>query len=178
MVKNIIFYGNPLLRKKALWVKNIDRDIKDLIRDLKHTIKTEGGVGLAANQIGILKRVIVLHEIENEEEKIYPLINPEIIKKEGVQTDSEGCLSFPDLYIPITRSERVIVTYLDENNNLVEKEFSGLLARAIQHEVDHLDGILFIDRVNPDDEEVKDIIKKWKREFMLSKVVKSKVGGV
>ncbi len=178
MIKDIVLFGNPVLRRKAQEIKKIDKEIKKIIRDLKHTIKAEGGVGLAANQIGVLKRVIVLHEVkEDEEGEIFPLINPEIVKMEGEQRDSEGCLSFPDLYIPITRAEKVEVIYMNEEGKPVEKEFTGLLARAIQHELDHLNGILFIDRVDKEDEDSKDLIRKWKREFMVSKVIKSKVAG-
>ncbi len=178
MIKDIVLFGNPVLRRKAQEIKKIDKEIEKIIRDLKHTLKAEGGVGLAANQIGVLKRVIVLHEIkEGEEGKIFPLINPEIVKMEGEQRDDEGCLSFPALYIPITRAEKVRVIYMNEEGKPVEKEFTGLLARAIQHELDHLNGILFIDRVDKEDEDSKDLIRKWKREFMVSKVVKSKVAG-
>ncbi len=176
MVKDIVLFGDPILRRKASWVKKIDKEIKELIKDLTHTIKVEGGVGLAANQIGALKGVIVLHEIKEEEERIFPIINPEILRKEGEQRDDEGCLSFPDLYIPITRAEKVLVTYMDEEGKVIEEEFSGLLARAIQHEIDHLNGVLFIDRIDKDDKEALDKIKRWKREFMLSKVVKKKMG--
>ncbi len=176
MVRDIVLFGNPVLRRKAHEIKKIDKEVEKVIRDLKHTIKAEGGVGLAANQIGILKRVIVIHEVEEDEKDIiFPLINPEIIKMEGEQRDSEGCLSFPDLYIPITRAEKVKVVYLNEKGESLEREFTGLLARAIQHELDHLNGILFIDRIDKDDKETADIIKNWKREFMVSKVVKSKV---
>ncbi len=178
MVKSIVLFGDPVLRRKASQVKGIDNQVKELIRDLKHTIKVEGGVGLAANQIGELKRVIVLREIgeEQEPERVFPLINPEIMRKEGEQRDEEGCLSFPELYVPITRAEKVLVTYMDENGNIMEEEFSGLLARAVQHELDHLDGILFIDRVDKEDKESLEKIRNWKKEFMLSKVVKNRMG--
>lgn len=180
MVRDIVLYGNPILKRKASWVKKIDHDIKRLIRDLKDTIKVENGVGLSSNQIGMLKRVIVLHEVGEEDgsEKIFALINPEIIEKEGQIEDSEGCLSFPGLYISIVRAEKVKVIYIDENGDTVEREFSGILARAIQHELDHLDGILFIDRMDKNDEESQKLLKEWKREFMLGKVIKNKVGNL
>ncbi len=180
MVKGIVLYGNSVLKRKAVPVNNIDEGIQKLIRDLKDTIKVEGGVGLASNQIGVLKRVIVLNEVisEDDEEKsiIFPLINPEIIQKSGEQRGDEGCLSFPGLYVPITRAEKVVVTYMDEGGKPVEREFTGLLARAIQHEIDHLNGVLFIERIDKDDEESKDIVRQWRREFMLSKIVKDRVG--
>ncbi len=180
MVKNIVLYGDPVLKREAVPVKNIDENIQKLIKDLKDTIKVEGGIGLASNQIGVLKRVIVLNEVISEGDKkesiIFPLINPEIIRKSGEQRGDEGCLSFPGLYLPITRAEKVIVTYMDENGKSVEREFTDLLARAIQHELDHLNGILFIERIDEDDEESKDIVRQWRREFMLSKIVKDRVG--
>lgn len=172
MLRKILIYGNPILRRKATDVEIIDKRIQKLIKNLKDTMKVEGGVGLSSNQIGELKRVITLFRQENE--SMMTLINPVIVDVDGEETGSEGCLSFPGLYVDIKRAKKVKAVYTNEKNEIKEIVLEGLLARAVQHEIDHLNGTLFIDRADKNDSNVQGIIKKWRQEFMLSKIAREK----
>jgi peptide deformylase len=118
-----------------------------LMEDMVETMYKYDGVGLAAPQVGILKRVIV---IDVEDGKVYKMANPNIINESGEQSAQEGCLSVPEKKGIVSRPMKVIVEYTDENNETVKLEAEGLLARAICHEIDHLNGVLFIDRVTDD----------------------------
>lgn len=141
-VYKVVLMGDPVLREKAKPVKEINDSILRLLDNLRDTLHEYEGVGLAAPQIGISKRVIV---VENGDE-YYELINPEIIKEEGRETAIEGCLSIPQLTGKVKRAARVTVKGLNREGKEVTIEADGLLARAFQHEIDHLDGILFVDR--------------------------------
>ncbi|MCR4441177.1 MAG: peptide deformylase [Peptococcaceae bacterium] len=141
-VYQIIKKGDSILREKAKTVPQVTASIIKLLDNMKATLEAANGVGLAAPQIGVSKRVII---VETEEEYI-ELINPEIVMSEGEQTDIEGCLSIPGIVGEVTRAFRVKVKGLDRSGENVELVREGLLARALQHEIDHLDGILFIDR--------------------------------
>lgn len=132
----------PELREKSKAVKQITPNVIKLIKNMVETMHDANGVGLAAPQVGILKRVIVIDIGEG----IIALINPEIIEASGEQTDSEGCLSFPGLVGEVTRAAKVKVKGIAPDGKEVILEGEGLLARAFQHEIDHLDGILFIDK--------------------------------
>ena len=148
-------YPDPILRRKCQGVKEVTEEIKNLGWDIVETIEENEGIGLAAPQIGELKRVIVIHPIKERspEEKSKKLsqvfINPEIIKrsKETI-IDEEGCLSFPGLFLKIKRAKEVEVEALDEKGEKVQIKAEGLPARILQHEIDHLDGILFIDKIS------------------------------
>jgi peptide deformylase len=138
-------YGDPLLKKTSKRVKKIDKEIKKLIFDMIETLHNAGGIGLAAPQVGVLKRIIVA-DIPGWENIV--LINPEIIKLEGEIEEEEGCLSLPGIVGEVVRAERAFVCGESTEGALKEIEAEGLLARVLQHEVDHLDGILFIDRMD------------------------------
>lgn len=141
--------GDEILYKRCKEVKNFDERLHILLDDMYDTMKKHDGVGLAAPQVGILKRAVV---IDIGEERI-ELINPEIIKTEGTQTDKEGCLSVPEEFYNVTRPDKVTVKAQDRSGNEFTKEGEGLLARAICHECDHLDGILFLSKVDDFNEE-------------------------
>ncbi|MFW6134592.1 MAG: peptide deformylase [Elusimicrobiota bacterium] len=139
-------YGSPILREKALPVNNIDGDVRELADNMIETMYAEGGVGLAAPQVGVSKRIIV---IDTEEKGVIVLINPVIIKREGETKEEEGCLSVPGIYSPVRRSSSITVEAIDLDEKKVRITQEGFLAIALQHEIDHLDGYLFIDRLSP-----------------------------
>ncbi len=141
-LRNIRKYGDEILRKKSRKVEVINDRILTLIKDMEETMYEAQGVGLAAPQVGILKRVIVVDVGEG----IIKLINPEIISREGSQLDVEGCLSVPGEQGEVERPNRVTVKALNEKDQEITVEGEGLLARALCHEIDHLDGILFVDK--------------------------------
>jgi peptide deformylase len=134
---------DPILRKKSRKIEKIDKRILTLLKDMEETMREADGIGLAAPQVGILRRVVVIDIGEG----ILKIVNPEIKEFEGEVVDIEGCLSVPGLSGTVSRPERVKLYYTNENNEEVELEAEGLLARAICHEVDHLDGILYTDKV-------------------------------
>ena len=136
---------DPVLRKISRPVKEVTPKIITLIDDMLDTMYEAMGVGLAAPQVGILKRIVVIDVSENQDEP-YVLINPEIIETSGSQTGSEGCLSVPGKHATVTRPDYAKVRAQDENMEWFELEGEGLLARAICHECDHLDGILYVDK--------------------------------
>lgn len=142
-IRQLRFEGDPILRKKSRKVDVIDERILTLINDMIDTMYKEEGVGLAAPQIGILKRVIVIDIGEGPNK----LINPEIIYEEGEEVDLEGCLSVPGRSGKVKRPKKVKVKYTDVTGNDKIIEGTGLLARALCHEIDHLNGILYIDKV-------------------------------
>lgn len=139
---------DTILRKKSKIVKAVDGKILSILDDMAETMYTEQGVGLAAPQIGILKRLVVIDVGEG----LIKLINPIIIETSGEQQALEGCLSIPDVTGEVIRPQKVRVSALNENGNEIELEGEDLLARAFCHEIDHLDGILFIDKMLPDTE--------------------------
>jgi peptide deformylase len=126
----------------------VDDKIRELVRDLFETMRAASGVGLAATQIGVGKRVIVV-DISHVEQDLAPLalVNPEIVESRGLEEGTEGCLSIPGVEGVVPRAESVLVKAQDEQGRPVQIPARGLLARALQHEIDHLDGILFIDRI-------------------------------
>jgi peptide deformylase len=135
--------GDEVLRKKSRIVEKVDERIKVLIEDMVETMQNANGVGLAAPQVGVLKRIIVVDI--GDEKGIIRLVNPRIVESEGIQINSEGCLSVPEVNGDVKRPYRIIVTGMNENNEEVTYEGTELFAKAICHEIDHLDGILFID---------------------------------
>ncbi|QSZ26674.1 peptide deformylase [Aceticella autotrophica] len=134
--------GDPVLRKKAKKVDKIDSHIITIIDDMAETMYNADGVGLAANQIGILRRIVVIDVGEG----LLELINPELIYEEGEQIGIEGCLSVPNTTGEVKRPKKVKVKYLDREGNIKEIEGEDLLARAFTHEIDHLNGVLFVDK--------------------------------
>lgn len=143
----LTFMGNPVLREVAEPVRKVNADIKKLVAQMFETMALENGIGLAAPQVGVNKRVIVI-DLSHEGIKPFALINPEVIKAWGKATDSEGCLSIPGVYMPVCRPAQIKVKARDLNDRQTIFEADGLLARAIQHEIDHLDGKLFVDMVD------------------------------
>ncbi|MEN2984790.1 MAG: peptide deformylase [Dictyoglomaceae bacterium] len=146
MVLKILTIENPILRKKAKKIERIDEEVKKLAEDMLETMKSYNGVGLAATQIGKNLRLIVV----NYDEKDYIFINPEIIKKEGENIDIEGCLSIPGVEIPVKRADKILLKYQNLKGRELTMEATDLFARIIQHEIDHLDGILIIDKIEED----------------------------
>ena len=142
----IVLYGTPVLRKVSKKVEKIDNELNETLDEMIVTMRNAKGIGLAANQVGIDKRFFVL-EIEDEIKKI---INPEILEfsKELIEIE-EGCLSLPKIYKKATRPRVIKVKYWNEKGEEVTEEMEDLWARAFQHELDHLDGILFIDKISP-----------------------------
>ena len=142
----IVLYGTPILRKVSKKVEKIDSELNETLDEMIVTMRNAKGIGLAANQVGIDKRFFVL-EIEDEIKKI---INPEILEfsKELIEIE-EGCLSLPGIYKKATRPRVIKVKYWNEKGEEVTEEMEDLWARAFQHELDHLDGILFIDKISP-----------------------------
>jgi peptide deformylase len=136
---------DPALRKKSRVVEEVSGKIKDLIEDMIETMYEADGIGLAAPQVGILKRIIVVDLYDETGVKV--LINPEIVDKKGEQIEAEGCLSVPDKSGMVRRPMWVKVEGLNENGEKIAIEGEELLARALCHEIDHLDGILFIDKM-------------------------------
>ena len=145
----IRIYGDPALRKKAAVVAKITDELKKLIKDMFEVMRQNDGIGLAATQVGIKQRVIVT----DAGEEPLAIINPEIISRRGEEIAEEGCLSFPGIRANIKRAKDVTAKGLNENGEEIMLEAMGILARVIQHEVDHLDGILIVDRMSPAERE-------------------------
>ena len=142
-IRNIVKHGDEVLTKKCRTVEKFDERLETLIEDLFDTLYDSGGVGLAAPQVGVMRRVAVI-DIEDEP---YELVNPEIIATEGEQTGAEGCLSYPGKFGIVTRPMKVRVKAQDRHGEWHEYEGEELLARAFCHEIDHLDGNMFMDLV-------------------------------
>ncbi len=142
-IRQLRYEDDPVLRKKSRKVEEIDERIKTLVQDMLDTMYKEEGVGLAAPQVGILKRVVVIDIGEGP----IVLINPEMIEEEGKNIDLEGCLSIPGKSGNVCRPEKVKVEYMDIEGNTNIVEGTALLARALCHEIDHLNGILYTDKV-------------------------------
>ncbi len=142
---NILEIPNPILRQRAKKVRRVDKKLLRLAYDMVDTMRAAGGVGLAANQVGELRRIVVIQIQEEEEARIY--INPEIIRRGGSREVEEGCLSHMGYRALIDRSEWVRFGAIDHTEKIIELKTDGLLAQAIEHEVDHLNGILYIDHL-------------------------------
>lgn len=148
-LRNIRKIGDPILNKKAKEIKEMTPKIEELIEDMLDTMYEDQGVGLAAPQVGILKRLVVIDTSEEGNEPII-LINPEIVEISGSQTGYEGCLSVPGKSGIVTRPNFAKVKALNEKMEVIEVEGTELLARALCHEIDHLDGHLYVDKVEGD----------------------------
>ena len=146
-IRKVRLEDDEILRKKCKPVEVVDEKIKELVKDMIETMHDQDGVGLAAPQVGILKRVVVIDLYDDNGP--YVLINPEIVKEKGEQEVDEGCLSFPNKFARIVRPAEVTVKALDIDGKEYKLKGKGLLAQAISHEVDHLNGILFVDKIIP-----------------------------
>ena len=146
-IRTIRTEGDEILKKKSKPVDVVDDRIRELVKDMIETLHKYNGVGLAAVQVGILKQIIIIQEAEDAQ--IHVIINPEIIYQKGSQIVEEGCLSFPNKFAQIERPEKIKIKALDENGKKIEIVGKGLLAQAISHEIDHLNGEVFIDKIIP-----------------------------
>jgi len=164
---NILEYPDPRLREKCLPVKSVDDRIRKIFDDMAETMYAAPGVGLAAAQVGVKERLIVVDVGDDEEtgrqSHLYKLANPEVISKSGTIEYEEGCLSLPGMKEVVKRAEKVVVEGLDENGKKIQVEADGLLAVCFQHEIDHINGVLFIDHIS-----------RIKREMLLSRFAKRK----
>lgn len=142
-LRKIRIDGDPVLRKKSKEIDKVTERIKILLEDMVETMVDANGIGLAAPQVGILRRAIVVDVGEG----VIKMLNPEIMESQGLIIDIEGCLSVPNLSGTVERPEKVTVKYMDENGEEQNLETTELLARAVCHEIDHLDGILYTDKV-------------------------------
>lgn len=143
-IRQILHYPDPRLRRRAEPVAQVDAQIRAVVDDMVDTMYQAPGIGLAAPQIDVLKRIIVIDTSETKDD-LHVFINPEIVSRDGEQTLEEGCLSVPGIYDNVTRAQRITVRALDREGQPFELEASGLLATCVQHEVDHLEGKLFVD---------------------------------
>lgn len=166
-ILDILKYPDPFLKTKAKPVTKVDDETKKLIGDMIETMYAARGIGLAATQVGVNKRVAVLDVPDCEDyqkgKNLLAIINPEIVSYEGEIEYEEGCLSIPGFTAEVKRFSSVVVTGLDKNGNALEINAGGLLAIALQHEIDHLNGMLFIDRLS-----------KLKREMIKRKIKKAR----
>lgn len=160
-VHEIRILGDPVLRQRAEPVADVDDEVRQLIDEMLETMYDADGVGLAAPQIGISRRIVVI-DVNEKEVPAFGLVNPVIVERsDAVERGEEGCLSIPGLKEIVERSARVVAEGLDRDGNPRRIEATGLLARALQHEVDHLDGILFLDRVSPLKRQM--LLKRWQK---------------
>ena len=163
-IRPLVILPDPVLRKKSEAVATVTDEIRDLAKDMLDTMYDAPGVGLAAIQIGVAKRVVTIDTNKEEEARdptVY--INPEIVwASEELRVYDEGCLSIPEFYGEVERPDRVRVRYMNLDGQIVEKEADGLLATCLQHEIDHLNGVLFIDHLS-----------KLKRDRVLKKFAKA-----
>jgi peptide deformylase len=169
-IRPIIEVPDPLLRQKSTPVETVDDDVRALIADMFETMYAAPGIGLAAIQVGVPKRILVIDLQEPEEEGGEPVkdprvfINPEILDASEQEVPyTEGCLSVPDQYAEVDRPDRIRARWLDEKGEQHEADIEGLLATCLQHEMDHLEGILFIDHLS-----------RLKREMILKKLAKQR----
>ena len=147
-LRQIVKFGEDILRKKSRPVTNFDERLWTLLDDMAETMRSKDGAGLAAVQVGVLRRAVVIDV--HDDHGLIELINPEIISAEGTQTGGEGCLSAPNVWEDVERPNIVTVRAQDRNGKEFTMTGSALLARAFCHEIDHLDGVLFIDHVKND----------------------------
>lgn len=151
-VNPIVKYGSPVLRERAVPVAAVDESVRTLVGDMLASMYAGNGVGLASEQIGRTEAVCVIDVPAEQASGVrmpLVLINPRIVEAEGEQVGQEGCLSFPDIYVNVRRSERVKAVYLDMDGVAQTVDATGLLSRAIQHELDHLNGVLLVDHMSP-----------------------------
>lgn len=150
-LKEILIYGHPILREKAKPIDNLNGQIIQLAQDMHETMVAAYGLGLAAPQLGASQRLIIVGDLQNpKSEQFTAMVNPEVVESYGGEEPfEEGCLSIPEVRGDVIRPKKVIVRGYDLQGNPIQLEAEGLLARALQHEVDHLEGVLFIDRLGP-----------------------------
>jgi peptide deformylase len=162
MIRPILKYGDDVLHQQALPVDELTGDIHRLIDDMIETMYAAPGIGLAAPQVGVPVRIFVIDlSVGREPDGLMVMINPSFVERDGMQLEEEGCLSVPEFNATVVRPSRVVVKGLDRSGTERQREGDGLLARAFQHEMDHLDGTLFVDR-----------LRGIKRDMILRKIRK------
>ncbi len=164
----IVLYPHPALKWKSRDVTRIDAQLRQWVADMFRLMYEAKGIGLAANQVALPYRLFVINPTgdpdQPEHEQVF--INPEIIRRNGSAEAEEGCLSLPEVFGPVTRAERIVVETFDLNGQSLQMELEGLAARVVQHECDHLDGILFTDRVSADTlRELQPLLDDFTRRF-------------
>ncbi len=163
-VLEIVKYGNPILAKRAVEIKNIDQELKQLAQNMVQTMHAAPGIGLAAPQVNVSKRLITVDiSVGEDSQNLIILVNPELISQEGEEVLEEGCLSVPDVNEKIARPSRVVIKGTDLNGEEKIIEAEGLLARVFCHEIDHINGKLILDRLSPLKKSL--IIRKLKKEL-------------
>jgi peptide deformylase len=148
MIRPILKYGDTPLHERARDVADVTDDITRLVDDMIETMYAAPGIGLAAPQVGVPLRIFVADlSVGRDPQGLMVMINPEIVELDGLQLEEEGCLSLPGFNATVVRPSRIVIKGLDRDGTVQQKEGTGLLARAFQHEIDHLDGLLFVDRL-------------------------------
>lgn len=155
-LRTILKQGDETLNKHCRPVTQFDERLHQLLDDMTETLKDSGGVGLAAPQVGILRRVVVLLDVNQDEEELIELVNPTVVEKSGTERMIEGCLSVPGVYGYVTRPTHAVIRAQDRNGNWFEREGDGIVAQCFCHETEHLDGHLFTEKV----EEYVDVEKE------------------
>jgi len=157
-LRSLHLLGSPVLRQHSAEVRAVDDAVRRLVEDMFETMDAARGIGLAANQVGVARRVAVIDADGDR----FAMIDPVILETEGRSTAEEGCLSIPEIYGDVSRPERVVIEALDQEGQRYRREATGLKARAIQHEIDHLDGILFLDHLSLVKRQI--LLARWRRE--------------
>jgi len=171
-VLEVLHFPDDRLRKKAQPVEKIDNEIKELANNMLETMYAESGIGLAATQVNVQKRVVVMDLSEDRRDPLF-LVNPEILESEGTEQMQEGCLSVPDYFDYVERAEKVTFLYQDLEGESHKIQADGLLAVCIQHEIDHLNGKLFIDYLTP--LKRNRLLKKLEKQEKLEKLQQARV---
>jgi len=165
MIREVLVYPNKKLKEISKDIDKFDKKLHTLIEDMKETMYAKDGIGLAAIQIGVAKNILIINLVDEDgnqdQNKLVEIINPEILEKDGETTYQEGCLSIPEVYEEIARSETIKVSYFDRFGKKVEETLTGLMAIAFQHEIDHLRGHLFIEKLSY--LKRKKFEKEWKK---------------
>ena len=164
-IRRIVTYGTPILRQRTQEVANLNGDLSQLIDDMVTTMYAAPGVGLAANQVGSPHRLFVANPSEDRDPAtLLVVINPEVVGSDGEMVSEEGCLSVPDFREEVRRARRVLLRGLDREGRPIEVEGHDLLARIFQHEMDHLNGLFFVDRLSPAKRDI--LVRKLKKAFL------------
>lgn len=164
-LRRIVTYGTPVLRQRTKEVASLDGEIQQLIDDMVETMYAAPGVGLAANQVGSPHRLFVANPSDDRDpSKLLVVINPEVVENDGEFANEEGCLSIPDYREEVRRARRVLLRGLDRQGKPLEVEGRDLLARIFQHEMDHLNGLFFVDRLSPAKRDI--LARKLKKAFL------------
>jgi len=164
-LRRIVTYGTPVLRQRTTDVANLNGELQQLIDDMVETMYAAPGVGLAANQVGSTHRLFVANPADDRDpSKLLVVINPEIVESDGEFAHDEGCLSIPEFREDVRRARRIVLRGLDREGRPLEVEGHDLLARIFQHEMDHLNGLFFVDRLSPAKRDI--LVRKLKKAFL------------